>query len=92
MARNSFSNKKNRLWAEGARKVLQIQKPPNRHQMSLRDLSQISIERDNSDLLEMPQKRSLFCDVFKTSRVYLKKDAFPVTSLRRFGNTYRKYL
>ena len=49
-------------------------------------------ERQLRDLLETSQKRCLFCDVFKTSRAYLKKDVFSVTSLRRLRNISRKCL
>ena len=42
------------------------------------------------DLLETSQKRWLFCDVFKTSQIHLKKDVFCVTSLRRLNNISKK--
>ena len=57
-------------------------------------------ERSQSDLhwekylrepSETSQKRSLSCDVFKTSQIHLKKDVFSVTSLRRLKNNSRKY-
>ena len=44
------------------------------------------------DLLETSQKRWLFCDVFKTSQIHLKKDVFCVTSLRRLKNISKKIL
>ena len=47
---------------------------PSRHEMSLRDLNQISIERDISE----------------TSQKHLKKDVFFVTSLRRLKNISKK--
>ena len=70
---------------------------PSRHNMSLGDLSQISIVRDISETSQRhlkrddffvtyfrrPKKTCLFCDIFKTSQIHLKKDAFFVTSLRR---------
>ena len=37
-------------------------------------------------------KRCLLCDIFKTSRAYLKKDVFSVTCLRRLKNISCKYL
>ena len=47
---------------------------PSRHEMSLRDLSQISIERDISE----------------TSQKNLKRDVFFVTSLRRLKYISKK--
>ena len=47
---------------------------PSWHEMSLRDLNQISIERDISG----------------TSRKYLRTDDFFVTSLRRLKNIWKK--
>ena len=47
---------------------------PSRHEMSLRDLNQISIERDISE----------------TSQKHLKRDVFFVTSLRRLKNISKK--
>ena len=47
---------------------------PSRHEMSLRDLYQISIERDISE----------------TSKKHLKRDDFFVTSLRRLKNISKK--
>ena len=44
------------------------------------------------DLLETSQKRWIFCGVFKTSHIHLKKDDFSVTSLRRLKNISRKCL
>ena len=41
--------------------------------MSLRDLNQISIERDISETPQKHLKRNVFCDVFKTSQIHLKK-------------------
>ena len=62
-------------------------KEPSRHEISVRDLNRISIERDISETsLETSQKRWLFCDVFKTSQKHLKKDVFCVTSLGRLGH------
>ena len=55
--------------------------------MSLRCLKQISIERH---LPEASQKRRLFCDVFKTSQIHLKKDVLFVTSLRRLKYISKK--
>ena len=49
---------------------------PSRHEMSLRDLNQISIERDISE----------------TSQKHLKRDVFFVTSLRRLKNISKKIL
>ena len=63
---------------------------PSRHEMSLGDLNQISIERDISGTsqkhlkkdvffvtslrrLRDISKKCLFCDVFKTSQIHLKK-------------------
>ena len=43
-------------------------------------------ERHLRDLLETSQIRWIFCDVFKTSHIHLKKDDFSVTSLRRLKN------
>ena len=57
----------------------------------MRDLNQITIERDISETsLETSQKRWLFCDVFKTSQIHLRKDVFFVTSLRRLKNISKK--
>ena len=53
---------------------------PNRHEMSLRCLSQICIERDISETSQEHLKRGVF---FVTSLRHLKKDAFFVTSSRR---------
>ena len=47
---------------------------PSRHEMFLRDLNQISIERDISE----------------TSQKHLKRDVFFVTSLRRLKNISKK--
>ena len=47
---------------------------PSRHEMSARDLNQISIERDISG----------------TSQKHLKRDVFCVTSLRRLGHISKK--
>ena len=56
--------------------------------MGLRDLNQISIERDSSETSRKHLKRDVFfCDVFKTSQIHLKKDVFSVASLRRLKNT-----
>ena len=49
---------------------------PSRHEMSLRDLNQISIERDISRLLRNILKEMVFGEVFKTSQIRLKKDVF----------------
>ena len=59
------------------------------------DVSEISQsdlhwERYLRDVSETSQKRSIFCDVFKTSQIHLKKDFFCVTSLRRLGHASRK--
>ena len=59
------------------------------------DVSEISQsdlhwERHLRDVSETSLKRSIFCDVFKTSQIYLKKDFFCVTSLRRLGHASRK--
>ena len=44
------------------------------------------------DISKTSSKRSLLCDVFKTSRACLKKYVFPVTSPRRLKTISRKYL
>ena len=49
---------------------------PNRHEMSLRDLNQISIERDISE----------------TSQKHLRRDDFFVTCLRRLKNISKNKL
>ena len=56
-------------WEQGSMELL-----PSRHEMSLRDLYQISIERDISE----------------TSKKHLKRDDFFVTSLRRLKNISKK--
>ena len=48
--------------------------PPSQHEMSLRDLNQISIERDSSEI----------------SQKHLKRDVFFVTSLRRLKYISKK--
>ena len=47
-------------------------------------------EKHLKDLSETSQKRRLFWDVFKTSQIHLKKDAFFVTSLRRLNYISKK--
>ena len=47
-----------------------LQNIPSRHEMSLRDLNQVSIEKDISE----------------TSQKHLESDVFFVTSLRRLKN------
>ena len=47
-------------------------------------------ERYLRDLSERSQKRCLFCDVFRTSQIHVKKDFFFVTSLRRLKNISKK--
>ena len=49
------------------------------------EMSQLDLhwERHLKDLSETSQKRRLFCDVFKTSQIHLKKDVFLETFLRR---------
>ena len=42
------------------------------------------------DVSNTCQKRFLFCDVFKTSQKYLKKDVFFVKSLRRLEHISKK--
>ena len=49
-------------------------------------------ERHLRDLLETSQERCLLCDVFKTSRAFLKKDVYSVTFMRRLKNISRKNL
>ena len=44
------------------------------------------------DLLETFQKRWLFCNVFKTSQIHLKKDVFFVTSLIRLKTSQKRCL
>ena len=56
----------------------------------LRDLSDLHWKRYLRDLSETSQKRCLFCDIFKTSQIHLKKDVFFVTSLRRLKNISKK--
>ena len=60
---------------------------PSQHEMFLRDLNQISTERDIS---ETSQKSCLFCDIFKTSQKHLKKDVFCVTPLKRLEHISKK--
>ena len=49
--------------------------------VSERSQSDLHWERHLRDLLEIFQKRWLFCDVFKTSQIQLKKGVFCVRSL-----------
>ena len=61
----------------------------------MRCLSEISVksplrETYRRDLSETSQERCLFCQVFKTFQIHLKKDAFFVTSLRRLKNISKK--
>ena len=49
--------------------------------VSERSQSNLHWERHLRDLLEASQIRWLFCDVFKTFQIHLKKDVFFVTSL-----------
>ena len=58
--------------------------------VSERSQSDLHWERYLRDLSETSQKRCLFCDVFKTSQIHLKKDVFFVTSLRRLKNISKK--
>ena len=51
--------------------------------VSERSQSNLHWQRHLRDLLETSQRIWLFCDVFKTSRAYLKKDVFRVTFLKR---------
>ena len=55
--------------------------------VSERSHSDLHWDRYLRDLSEASQKRCLFCDVFKRSQAYLKKDVFSVTS-----ETSQKYL
>ena len=75
------------LWEISIRSLLR--------EISQRPLSNISKELSFLwrlwDVSKTSQKRSFLCDVFKTSRAYLKKDVFPVTSLRRLKSISRKY-
>ena len=52
--------------------------------------SDLHWEKHLKDLPEISQKRRLFCDVFKTSQIHLKKDVFHVTSLRRLKHISKK--
>ena len=54
----------------------------SRHEMSLGDLNHISIERHLRDLSEIPEKKWLFCDVFKTSKTYLEKNVLSISQKR----------
>ena len=61
----------------------------------MRCLSEISVksplrETYRRDLSETSQKRCLFCQVFKTFQIHLKKDVFCVTSWRRLGHISKK--
>ena len=58
--------------------------------VSERSVSDLHWERYLRDLSETSQKRYLFCDVFKTSQIHLKKYVFFVTSLRRLKNISKK--
>ena len=49
-------------------------------------------ERHLRDLLETSQKRWLFCNVFRTSQIPVKKDGFFVTSLRHLKNILKRCL
>ena len=62
--------------------------------MSLRDLNQISIERDILETSFKHPKRDDFfvTSLIKTSQKHLKKDVFSVTSLGRLKNISRIYL
>ena len=60
---------------------------PSRHEMFLRDLNQISIERDISQTSQKYLKKDVF---FVTSLRYLKKDVFCVVSLRRLEHISKK--
>ena len=69
----------------------------NAYYQPARDVSEMSQsdlhwERHPKDLLETSQKRRLFCDVFKTSQIHLKKDVFFVTSLRRLRYIWKRWL
>ena len=60
--------------------------------MSLRDVNQISIERDISETSQKHLKRDVF---FVTSQIHFKKDVFFVTSLGRLehiSETSQKHL
>ena len=52
--------------------------------------SNLHWERHLKNLSQTSQKRRIFCDVFKTSQIHLKKDVFFVTSLRRLKYTSKK--
>ena len=52
--------------------------------------SNLHWERHLKNLSQTSQKRRIFCDVFKTSQIHLKKDVFFVTSLRRLKYISKK--
>ena len=62
----------------------------------MRCLWEISIRSLLGETAQRPlrnlSKKMIFCDVFKTSQIHLKKDVYSVTSLRRFKNISSKYL
>ena len=58
--------------------------------VSVRSQPDLHWERHLRDLLVTSQKKCIFCDVFKTSQIYLKKDVFFVTSLRRLKNILKE--
>ena len=69
-------------------KILQQTQPA--WDVSERSQSDLHWQRYLRDFPETSQKRCLFCDVFKTSQIHLKKDVFFVTSLRRLKNISKK--
>ena len=69
----------------------------NAYYQPARDVSEMSQsdlhwERHPKDLLETSQKRRLFCDVFKTSQIHLRKDVFLVISFRHLKYISKKML
>ena len=68
--------------------ILDVTKPA--WDVSERSQSDFLWERHLRDFLETSQKRWLFCDVFKTSQIHLKKHVFFLTFLRRLKNISKK--
>ena len=76
---------------------------PSWHEMPLRDLNQISIERDFSETSQkhieredffcyafQTSQRCLFSDIFKTSQKLLKEHVFSMRSLRCLDHIFKK--
>ena len=84
------------FWRAKWRAILKIpiMKEPTYPVWDVSEMSQSYLhwERHLKDLSETSQKRRLFCDVFKTSQIHLRKDVFLVISFRHLKYISKKML